>query len=76
MSGIFNGLNRSQWKILKPLFLSTHRMGRPGLSLKKICNSILWILITGSRWCDVPKGRKWAARSTGHRWSAGSEWHS
>ena len=68
MSGIFNGLNISQWKILKLLFLSTHRMGRPGVSLKKICNSILWILITGSRWCDVPKGRQWAARSTAHRW--------
>jgi len=33
MSGRFNGLNRSQWKILKPLFLSPHRMGRPGVLL-------------------------------------------
>ena len=68
MSGRFNGLNRSQWKILKPLFPFVSRMGRPGVPWKKICNSILWILITGARWCDLPKGRQWASRSTAHRW--------
>ena len=68
MSGKFNGLDRAQWKILRPLFSQSCRMGRPGISWKKICNSILWILITGARWCDLPKGRQWASRSTAHRW--------
>jgi transposase len=68
MAGQFNGLNRSQWKILEPLFSSKQsKMGRPAVSYKKVCNSILWILITGARWCDLPKGRQWASRSTAHR---------
>lgn len=31
-------------------------------------NSILWILITGSRWCDLPNGPQWASKSSSHRW--------
>ena len=68
MAGRFNGLNRSQWNMLKPLFPPSSKMGRPGASWKKVFNSILWILITGARWCDLPKGRQWATRSTAHRW--------
>ena len=68
MAGRFNGLNRSHWNMLKPLFPPSSKMGRPGASRKKVFNSILWILITGARWCDLPKGRQWAARSTAHRW--------
>lgn len=68
MAGRFNGLNRAQWRMLKPLFSTPSKMGRPGVSWKRICNSVLWILITGARWCDLPKGRQWASRSTAHRW--------
>ena len=26
------------------------------------------VLITGSRWCDVPKSEQWSSRASAHRW--------
>jgi transposase len=31
-------------------------------------NTIIWVLISGCRWADVPKGTLWGSRSTSHRW--------
>ena len=42
--------------------------GQPRADRRKVLNSILYILITGCRWCDLPKGTQWGARSTSHRW--------
>jgi hypothetical protein len=28
----------------------------------------MYVLITGCRWCDVPKGGIWASKSSAHRW--------
>lgn len=30
-------------------------------------DSLLCILITGCRWCDLPRGPQWASKSSGHR---------
>jgi transposase len=42
--------------------------GQPPVARRNVLNSILYILITGCRWCDLPKGTQWGARSTSHRW--------
>ena len=42
--------------------------GQPRADRRKVLNSILYILITGCRCCDLPKGTQWGARSTSHRW--------
>jgi transposase len=42
--------------------------GRPHAFFRDILNTILWVLITGARWIDVPKGKGFGARSTSHRW--------
>ncbi|MCW5200574.1 transposase [Desulfobulbus sp. F4] len=34
---------------------------------RKILNSLLWLLITGCRWRDLPRGSQWASGSAGHR---------
>jgi transposase len=64
----FQGLNRKQWALIKPLFPKPpgNKFGRKDLSPKKVMNTILWVLITGARWIDVPLGPRWAARSTAH----------
>ena len=31
-------------------------------------HTLLYILITGCRWCDVPTGEIWASKSSAHRW--------
>jgi transposase len=69
MSGRFLGLTDAQWDIIRPLLPSqTKRVGRPNPDLRKVLNTILYIEITGCRWCDVPIGDQWAKRSTAHEW--------
>ena len=46
----------------------SRRVGRPSPDLRKVLNTILYIEITGCRWCDVPVGEQWAKRSTAHEW--------
>ena len=66
----FQGLSREQWTLIKPLFPKppSSKFGRKDLSPKKVMNTILWVLITGARWIDIPVGPRWAARSTAHEW--------
>ena len=71
MAGRFEGLNDMQWKILQPLFyplLEKRGRGKLPSDRRRVLNSILYIMITGSRWCDLPQAEQWAARSTSHRW--------
>lgn len=69
MSGRFLGLTDAQWDIIRPLLPSqTKRVGRPNPDLRKVLNTILYVEITGCRWCDVPIGDQWAKRSTAHEW--------
>ena len=42
--------------------------GQPRADRRTVLNSILYILITGCRWCDIPKETQFGARSTSHRW--------
>lgn len=69
MSGRFKGLSDSQWDIIGPLLpRPSRRVGRPSPDLRRVLNTILYIEITGCRWCDVPVGEQWAKRSTAHEW--------
>src|SRR5262245_5712527 len=40
----------------------------PHAPFRKILNTLLYVLITGCRWCDVPRGPPWASQSATHRW--------
>lgn len=69
--GRFEGLTDVQWKLIKPMLPKKPPrswIGRRPQPWRPIVNSILWILITGARWCDLPKGSQWAKRSTAHYW--------
>jgi transposase len=71
MQGRFEGLTDVQWQVIEPLLPkdpAQRRKGYPHAPWRKVCNTILWILITGSRWCDVPKGEQWGSRPGAHRW--------
>ena len=71
MGGKSNGLTDAQWRVIGPLLpREPEKRGRgyPHAPWRPICNTILWILITGSRWCDIPKGERWGARTSAHRW--------
>ena len=59
MSGRFDGLTDIQWRLLEPLLPKDplkRGKGKHHTPWRNICNSLFWILITGSRWCDLPEG--------------------
>ena len=45
----------------------------PPVPFRYVLNSLLYILITGCRWCDLPQGKIWASKSSAHRWL--KRWH-
>ncbi|WP_199192554.1 hypothetical protein [Chlorogloea sp. CCALA 695] len=42
--------------------------GMPHAPLGHVLNTLMYVLITGCRPCDVPKGEIWASKSSAHRW--------
>jgi transposase len=40
----------------------------PHPPFRKVVNTLLYVLITGCRWCDLPRGPPWASKSAAHRW--------
>lgn len=69
MSGQFEGITDSQWEVIRSLLPEfKRRVGRPNPDMRKVLNTILFVQITGCRWCDVPVGKQWGKRSTAHEW--------
>ena len=40
----------------------------PHVPFRQVLNTQLYVLITGCRWCDIPRGEQWASKSSAHRW--------
>ena len=72
MPGRFEGLSDAQWFVLEKLLPPRPQRrgkGMPHAPFRCVLNSIFYILITGSRWCDLPEDREvFAHRSSAHRW--------
>lgn len=71
MAGRFEGLSDEEWAQLKELFPDEPEKrgrGMPHAPFRAVINILLYVLITGCRWCDVPKGPAWASKSAAHRW--------
>lgn len=67
----FEKLNDEQWSCIQqhlgPSMFPKVR-GKPRNDLRKIWNSILYVLIRGCRWKELPQGEAYAPRSSAHRW--------
>ena len=72
MAGRFEGLNDLEWKLFEDIFpktpKSTRARGMPPVPFRYVLKSLLYILITGCRWCDLPQGKIWSSKSSAHRW--------
>jgi transposase len=69
MPGAFTGVTDSQWEVLSQVVRPIpYKFGRGRPDVKKLLNTILYVLITGCRWCDVPVGSQWGKRSTAHKY--------
>ena len=71
MAGTFEGLSDLEWKLFADLFPqepSKRGRGMPHTIFRKVVNTLLYVLITGCRWCDLPRGPQWASKSAAHCW--------
>ena len=71
MAGRFEGLSDLEWKLFEDIFPNKPEKrdrGMPHAPFRHVLNTLLYILITGCRRCDVPKGEIWASKSSAHRW--------
>jgi transposase len=51
----FQELTDEQWAFIAPLRPPRAKTGRPRVDDRKVLNGILYVRITGCRWCDRPR---------------------
>jgi transposase len=71
MAGTFAGFSDLEWKLFADVFPpepTTRGRGMPPTPLRTVVTPVLYVLITGCRWCDLPRGPPWASKSAAHRW--------
>lgn len=71
MSRSFSHLTDEQWELICQLmnWEPPLERGTPRSDLRKVWNSILYILTHGCRWIDLPKdSRRYVPKSTAHKW--------
>jgi len=68
--GKFIGLNDSEWAVVEPLIPFQWGIATKGMQPahpRRVLNTLIWVLTTGARWCDVPVGEQWVSKSCAHR---------
>lgn len=62
----FHEIDDALWESIEP-YLPPHKSytGRPRANMRKLFNSILYVVMTGCAWKDVP--RRYGSKSTVHR---------
>ena len=71
MAGRFEGLSDLEWKLFEDVItkkVEKRGRGMPHAPFRYILNTLMYVLITGCRPCDVPTGEIWASSSSAHRW--------
>jgi transposase len=71
MAGTFEGLSDLEWKLFAdvlPPEPTKRGRGMPHTLFRTVVNTLLYVLITGCRWCELPRGPQWASKSAAHRW--------
>lgn len=71
MAGRFEGLSDLEWQLFADIFPPAppqRGRGMPQTPLRQVVHTLLYVLITGCRWCDLPRGPQWASTSAAHRW--------
>lgn len=71
MSKTFHYLSDQQWELVFNLMNTSfaRERGTPRSDMRKVWNSILFVLTHGCRWVDLPKNTTYyVPRSTAHKW--------
>ena len=67
----FTYLPDEHWKLIKQCLDKCpfpKVRGQNRADMRKVWNSILYVLIRGCRWRELPRGKEWAPKTTAHRW--------
>ncbi len=59
MAGRFVGLSDLEWKLFEDVIAKVgekRERGMPHAPFRYVLNTLMYGLITGCRWCDVPRG--------------------
>src|SRR5215475_5241345 len=59
MAGRFEGVSDLEWRLFEdvlPPAPPKRSRGMPHAPFRTILNTLLYVLMTGCRWCDVPRG--------------------
>jgi transposase len=70
MAGTYEGLSNLGWKLLADLLPpepTKRGRGMPHTPFRQVVNTLRYALITGCRWCDIPRGPQGAAKSAAQR---------
>jgi len=72
----FRELSDGEWHAIKPFSPPKARVGRPRADDRLVLNGILYVLITGCRWMDMPVryGSYKTAWKRLKRWQKGGVW--
>jgi len=61
-------LRDEQWKVIEPLLPPQPRTGRRRQHDREVLNSLVYRLVTGSRYRDLPQTAEYATRTTTYHW--------
>ncbi|MEM2405737.1 MAG: transposase [Candidatus Methanomethylicia archaeon] len=50
----FRELSDEEWELIRPLLPPKAKTGRPRINDRLVINGILYVLVTGCRWMDIP----------------------
>jgi transposase len=50
----FRELSDGEWEVIRPLLPPRASVGRPRIDDRLVVNGILYVLVTGCRWMDLP----------------------
>jgi transposase len=70
MAGTFEGVTDWEWELfaeLCPPPPPKRGRGLPPTPCRQVVNTLPYVLLTGCRWCDLPRGPRWASKSAAHR---------
>lgn len=70
MAGRFRGLTDLEWRLFEDIFPKEPEKrdrGMPHVPFRHVVHTLLYILITRCRWCNIPR-EIWASKSSAHRW--------
>jgi transposase len=71
MADAFAGQSDLTWPPFADLFPSEpskQGRGMPHTPFRNVVNTLLYGLMIGCRWGDIPRGPQWASTSAAHRW--------